>query len=253
MNRHHSERIIAALLTCVLSAVILLILFFTGLTWDRAALARMSIPEEESDEEIFIEPELLELPGEELPEITESEEREAPADKGEPEQAPEVNREIESPGKNEAVEAPKPAKVVTQSKPSPVKVTEPKKSEKEPKRATDPTAGKFGPKNGVKDGKNKGQGTGQQGTAKVKGSVRGRDFRPGPSFTAEVSQRTVVVVSVTVNSAGKVTYARVSNSGGASGKVQEQCRQNAYKARWTEKQGAPDANGTITYTITPRI
>lgn len=251
MNKRYTDRIWAAAATAAIAAIILLTLFFTGLTWDKAAIAQSSIPEGESPEELFIEPELLELPGEELPDITDA--PEAPAENGQPEQAPEENRQVESPGKNEQPEAPKAAKPVTQTKPSPVKVTEPKKTESEPKKATNPTAGKFSTKNGSTDGKNAGQGTGTKGTAKAQGSVRGREFKGADRFTAEVSQKTVVVIAVTVNADGKVIWARVQDGGGASKAVQNQCKQNAYTARWTAKPGAPDANGTIRYTITPKL
>lgn len=250
MQTRHSDRLIAAVATGVIAAIILLVLFFSVITWDKAALAQASIPEITSaEDEVFLEPELLEEPGEELEEISDA--PEAPAEQGEPEPAPEVNRMKEVKGENPDP-APKVDKVVSQTKPSPVKVTEPPKSDKEPKKATDPLAGKFSSRNGRKDGKAGGQGSGTDGISHANGSVRGRRFKGAPAFTAEVNQKYIVKVSVTVNEAGKVTEAHISDGGGAPTAVRNKCLQNAKKASWDAKPGAPDASGLLTYTITPK-
>ena len=65
MTRTDKDRAIAAGLTFIVALIILLTLFFGGISWDRQALAESSTPELMPPEELFIEPELVEL-GEEV-------------------------------------------------------------------------------------------------------------------------------------------------------------------------------------------
>ncbi|MBD5218001.1 MAG: hypothetical protein HDS73_05865 [Bacteroidales bacterium] len=250
MHKRNSDRLIAAIATAILAAIILLTLFFTGLSWDKEVLALNSIPEVAPEEEVFLEPELLEEPGEEIEE--KQEELEAAADRGEPDPAPELNRVKEVAGENPEP-APKVEKQVTTTKPSPVKATEPPKTDKEPKRATDPLAGKFSSRNGSKDGRINGNGAAKTGTAQTQGSVRGRKFKGAAALTAEVNQKIVVRVSVTVDAEGRVKAASISDGGAADSKLRNKILANAKTARWEAKPGAPDASGILTYTITPKL
>ncbi|MCM1291303.1 MAG: hypothetical protein NC201_00485 [Prevotella sp.] len=251
MSNSAKDKYIAAAVTALICVAILLTLFFSSISWEKEAIAQASLPEVAAEEPLFIEPEILEEPGEELPDITDA--PEAPADKGEPESAPEENRKIEAPGKNVEPKAPNVEKPLSQKKESPVKVTEPKKNNKDFKRATDPTAGKFSGKNGVKDGKNRGEGTGNKGIAAASGSVRGRNFKGTRGFRPSVNQKYTVTVAVTVTDEGKVKYARVSKSGGAPAELQQQCVNDAYTAKWDARPGVPDANGTITFSVKPAL
>lgn len=61
MNQEkRTDSIIAAAITFVVALLILLFLFFGGMTFDRAELAVSSTPEiEPLEEELFIEPEIM--------------------------------------------------------------------------------------------------------------------------------------------------------------------------------------------------
>lgn len=91
---------IAAAVTFAAALVILLFLFGCGLNYDRSLIAETSTPEimPLEDEEMFIEPEIIEDLGE--PDAVTHDEP-APATKGEPAPAPEENTKQVVPGKNE--------------------------------------------------------------------------------------------------------------------------------------------------------
>lgn len=246
MNKSTSDKIIAGLVTLFITALIIVTLVLGGLTWDKSLLAETYASD--STEELFIEPDILEEdPGEELPDIIDEEA--APAPQGEPEPAEADNREIITPGENPEP-APAVTKPATQKKPSPVKAVEPKKTEEKEKKATSVNAVKNAfSKNGSKDSKKNGTSVGKSGVSTT-GSARGRKFMGCPHFTVAASERTVVKVRVTVNAAGKVVSASVSSGGNAEQKAA--CLRAAKQAKWSEKPGAADATGTITFTITPK-
>ena len=159
MRRENKDRMIAACGTALLTGLLLLVLFTGSIGWDRAVLSAVSIPEEQSDEELFIDPELIDLGELE----TEKTDAPAPSEVGEPEKAETDNREPIERGENPKA-APAVEKKVTQTHESPVKATEPSQSEKERKKVTSKVANSFSGKNGNPDGKPGGKGSGDTQT-----------------------------------------------------------------------------------------
>lgn len=243
-RQEKKDSLVAALLTMIVVALILLCLFFGGMTWDKAALAESSTPELQSDEELFIEPELVEL-GEETSETID---KPAPAIKGEPDPAPEDRTEIIEPGENPKPAPPEP-KTVTSKKESKIKKKEPSQTDRDRQKATSSMANKFSVKNGAPEGKDQGTGAGGTGVG-IKGNARGRTFISCPKPDVYLRHKTVVTVAVVIDAEGKVVSA--SASGSAEATIRRRCEQAARGARWTAKKGAAETRGTITFTITPR-
>lgn len=152
------DKYIAAGITFAVALILLLFLFFCGMDFDRSMLAETSMPEIQAlveDEELFIEPEIVENLGEQ--EAVKNDEP-APMIKGN-RKSSDREHQTRSAGKN-----PKPApaepKKVTQKKESPVKATEPSKTDEEKKKVTSKLAGKFSPHNGAESGKSGSSGAG---------------------------------------------------------------------------------------------
>lgn len=245
MTRRDKDSAIAAALTFLVALLILLVLFFGSLRFDRAALAQASMPElPEEEEEIFIEPELLEL-GEEQ---SVRHDAPAPSYKGEPEKADEIQTEKIVKGEN-----PKPAppaeRLVTSKAKSEVKSVEPPATDKEEKQVKSKIAGKFATSNGDTGGRSDGTGSGGTGVG-VSGNARGRTFISCPKPDVALRHKTIVTVRVVIDASGKVISA--SASGSADAYIRRKCEQAARQARWSEKKGAAETHGSLTFTITPR-
>lgn len=244
MKRYDKDRAIAAFLTFLVALAILLTLFFGGISWDRQALAEASTPEI-MDEEVFIEPELVEL-GEEN---AVNHDKPAPAMKGEPDPAPEDKAEIIEPGPKPEPAPPKP-KLNTQKKESKMKVEEPSQTDKERQKATSSVANKFSHRNGAVEGTDKGtSGAGGTGVG-VSGNAHGRSFISCPKPDVALRHKTVVTVNVVIDAEGKVVEATAKGSADAS--IRRKCEAAARQARWSAKKGATSTRGSITFTITPR-
>lgn len=252
MKQQQNDRLVAGIITALLTALILVGLFVGGMTFDRQTLAESSTPEIQPDEEYFIEPlPIVEDPGE--PDIDNSAEQqeEAPTEQGEPEPAPVENNKVVVNGENTKqppVQRPMP---VTQTKESPVKVVPPKKTDKPDSKVTSKVANAFSGKNGAVGGKPGGTGTGGTGTASVSGSSRGRSMLGCPKPDVAIKQRVVISVNVTINEAGNVVSAHAT--GGAAQYLRTACEQAARHARWTPMKGAGTVAGVITFTITPKM
>lgn len=246
MKKEEKDRALAAAITFITVLLILLLLFFGGIYFDRELLAEASTPELQ-EEEIFIEPELVEL-GEEA--STNLNNTPAPTLKGEPAPAPEEQVEIVEPGeKPKPVEKPV-VKEVTQKKESKVTKEEPSETDKERRKATSAVANKFSSKNGQTEGSDNGtSGAGGTGVG-VSGNAHGRTFISCPKPDVALRHKTVVTVNVVIDSEGKVTEASASGSADAS--IRRKCEDAARKARWSAKKGATSTRGSITFTITPR-
>lgn len=244
MKRYDKDRAIAAFLTFLVALAILLTLFFGGISWDRQALAKASTPEI-MDEEVFIEPELVEL-GEEN---AVNHDKPAPAMKGEPDPAPEDKAEIIEPGPKPEPAPPKP-KLNTQKKESKMKVEEPSQTDKERQKATSSVANKFSHRNGAVEGTDKGtSGAGGTGVG-VSGNAHGRSFISCPKPDVALRHKTIVTVNVVIDAEGKVVEATAKGSADAS--IRRKCEAAARQARWSAKKGATSTRGSITFTITPR-
>lgn len=243
------DSFIAASVTFLVALLLLLALFFCYLSFDNTNLTA-STPniEQMEEEELFIEPEIIEDLGE--PDAVEHDQP-APAFNGTPEQAETENTKLVVPGKNDKP-APPVAKPISQQKESPVKATEPSKTNEEKKTVTSKMSGKFSSQNGSENGKSGNNGAGGVGVG-IAGSVSGRTFIGCPSPKVELQNKVVVVVNVTINSEGKVTKATArSKSGKASDSILRACERAARSARWTEDKATPSATGSITFTITPK-
>jgi len=243
MHREQKDRLIALIATAATVGVLMVILFFGSIKWDRDALSRVSVEDESEDEELFIDPELVDLGEMEAP----ATDAPAPSELGEPEKAEEDNPDPVEKGDN-----PKPApmveKKVTQHNESPVKTSEPSATEKEKKRVTSKVADSFSGRNGKTDGKFGHTGSGDAGVG-VSGNARGRTFLGCPKPEVELSRRTLVTVDITVDESGRVVSA--SARGSANAQIRRKCEQSARQARWSKKPGAGITPGTITFTITP--
>lgn len=243
------DRIIAAAVTAVAVLLILLFLFVGGMNYDRSMLAQTSTAEiEPPEEEMFLEPELLQNLGE--PESVAHDDP-APAQKGKPEQA-----EVENVKKTERGDNPKPAppveKKVTQPKESPIKATEPMKTDEDKKKVTSKMANKFPGQNGAETGKTGSAGAGGTGVG-ISGSVTGRTFMGCPKPNVALQNKVVVEVRVTIDSSGRVIAATArSKQGKASPAILSACEQAARGARWNEDAKTPTAKGSLTFTITPK-
>ena len=120
MKKEDKDRAIAAALTFLVTLVLLLVLFFGGISFDRQELAESSTPELlPPEEELFIEPELVDL-GEET--SVNHNTKPAPSLKGEPEPAPEDHAEIVDPGEKPDPVVKPVQKEITQKKESPVQI-----------------------------------------------------------------------------------------------------------------------------------
>lgn len=236
---------IAAAVTLVAVALTLLLLFTCFIGWNRDDLLSASAMQQKDDEELFIDPELIDLGEMSTPEIDEA----TPAEIGEPEKADADVRQPIEPGQNPDP-APPIEKKITQKDESPVKTTEPQQTKEERRKASTKVADKFSGKSGVADGKfESSAGAGATGVG-VTGKARGRSFLGCPKPVVELTNKVTVVVNIVVNENGNVISA--SARGSASATIRRKCEEAALKARWSKKRGAGDTPGTITFVITPR-
>ncbi|MDE6578849.1 MAG: hypothetical protein K2K58_11850 [Muribaculaceae bacterium] len=235
------------LLTIAAAVIIFLFLYFGYMSFPPVSpppKPEIALAATEDEEELFIEPEIVEL-GEQNTEL-----KDAPAEalKGEPVQAPVEQTEVIEPGPKEKPAPPTP-KVVTQKKESAVKATEPSKTDKERQEASSTVASKFSSRNGSPTGSDKGSaGAGGSGIG-IAGSAHGRTFQGCPKPDVALRHKTVVKVSVLIDADGKVTEATASGSADAS--IRRKCEAAAKQARWSPKKGATPTRGTLTFTITP--
>ncbi len=248
MKREDKDRAIAAGLTFFVALILLLVLFFGGISFDRQMLAESSTPElMPVEEELFIEPELVDL-GEEA--SVNQTTKPAPSLKGEPEPAPEDHVEIVEPGEKPTPVVKPVVKEVTQKKESKVQKEEPSLTDKERQKATSSVANKFAPKNGQTEGSDKGtSGAGGEGVG-VSGNANGRSFISCPKPDVALRHKTIVKVNVVIDAEGKVIEATATGSADAT--IRRKCEAAAKQARWSAKKGATSTRGSITFTITPR-
>lgn len=252
MARPVDSRLIAAGGALLAAIALVLMLMLCGLTQDPDALAQAT-PAAPPDTDVqYIDPELLEPPA---PDGTDpdSDVPEQPAQQplGLEQQAPEVSKEKIVDGKN-----PQPAvsteKLVTQKQPSPVKTTEPAPAKKPESNIASSMGSKFNGKNGSPTGSQGGYATGGKGTG-VNGKLSGRKFLGCDMPQVRLRAKYTVVIRVEVNAQGKVISASVSSAGGAPRDVQDKCLAAARTARWSAKEGASNARGSLSFTLVPNI
>lgn len=252
MARPVDSRLIAAGGALLAAIALVLMLMLCGLTQDPDALAQAT-PAVPPDTDVqYIDPELLDPPA---PDGTDPADDvpEQPAQQplGLEQQAPEVSKEKIVDGKN-----PQPAvsteKLVTQKQPSPVKTTEPAPAKKPESNIASSMGSKFNGKNGSPTGSQGGYATGGKGTG-VNGKLSGRKFLGCDMPQVRLRAKYTVVIRVEVNAQGKVISASVSSAGGAPRDVQDKCLAAARTARWSAKEGASNARGSLSFTLVPNI
>lgn len=226
----------------IVALALLLLLYFGRVGYSRTQTATASTPEPE--EELYIDPELLDLGEEEAAQRDAA----AAAPRGVPQQTEKPSEQTTVRGVSEKAAPPK-EKRTTQPKPSPAKESEPKASDKERKMADSRTSKAFSPDNGATDGREGASGSGGIATG-IAGNVAGRVFKSCPKPDVTLRNRTVVKVRVTVDAAGCVTAATAISGGNAA--LRKKCERAALQARWSEKKGARPVSGTLTFTLIPR-
>lgn len=251
MQEYRRDKIIAAAVTLLVALLIMLILIFGYLSFDKMQLAHAENEPQIQTEELFVEPEILE----DLGEVNATEHDEpAPALQGTPAESEQENTKLVVPDKN-----PKPApqveKPITQPKESNVKATTPPMSDEEKKKVTSKVANKFSPNNGTESGKTGSSGAGGAGVG-VSGNVSGRTFKGCPKPSVALQNKVVVRVNLSVDANGRVvpgsTSTRLVSGQDPSGSIRKACEKAALQARWNEDKDTPSARGSITFTITPR-
>lgn len=253
-----SQRIAAAatLLIALLLWLLLILVPVAGEEPVKPQKAEIALanPDDLLDPEEFIEPERLvedagEASSEEAPEPEPT-----PKPAGEPEKGP-VNDKVVTSGSN-----PKPntsaERLATQRQTSPVKATEPSTHDEPDQKISSEVGGKFSKHNGTHDGKQ--TGTAGSSTADGKGVSAagtmggGRSLKSiNKSLQVKLSKPVVVKVEVTVDADGRSSHARCITPG-VDASLRRKVEQQSNTARWTPKKGAPNATGTITWTIAPR-
>ena len=256
-QRDRKAAIIAAAITFVAALVILVLLFVLSVgSDDRRMMSEVSVPEMQDDEEIFLEPELLDMsePGDELTEEDIQEEEAAPQPPGEPDPA-----EVEQPQrvvKNEVPPEEPPVsnkpKLVSTKEPSDVKTSTPKLSAEEEKRIA-AIGGKLKTdNNGSRTGNESAEtGNGQAGMSS-QGNLngdKGRKMLSCPTSRPTLNRDYTIRVSVQVTADGNVKSASLANSGGAPANLTSLCVDLAKKSKWTPKADAPIATGTIVFSL----
>lgn len=240
------DSLVAALVTMVAMALIVVWLVMTSLHYDER-MASVQNPELE-EEEIFLDPELLEQHTTSVgEEDAVAQDAPAPEVKGEPVPSPVEQPHTVNDGENSIHSAEQ--NLVASDRENPVQTVAPDKKKEAEKVATS-MAGKFGAKPGNVEGKFDTPG-GSSGVASgVTGKMSGRQFLGCPLPQVSLAHKTTVTVSITVDADGNVLTATAS--GAASRDIRKKCEQAAMQARWSAKKGAASTRGSLTFTIIPK-
>ncbi len=245
MNKDNKPSIIAAITAILFGLALFIFLYWGSIDFGAGYFARASIPEPEEEEELFLDPELID-PGEDESSVQSAPQPEAQGspevvEKPEP-QTPVVKGEAETP-------APQKPKQVTAKEKSEVKAAEPRKTEKAERQAQGKVANAF-QNSGTDKGRNNSAGAGGASFG-VSGHTNGWKFLGCPNPQVRLRNKVTVTVSITVDANGVVTSARAR---GANADIRRACEAAARQARWeplANRKGRT-ADGTITFTITPR-
>lgn len=241
------DSLIAAIVTFLAIALMLVWLFAATLRYDEKMAASTENPQLE-EEEIFLDPELLLQNDKTIGEPdSKANDTPAPEVKGTPAPAAEEQPHTVVSSENTI---PSPEQNLISSKAeSPVQTTAPEKKKEEEKVATS-MAGKFASKPGSVAGKFDSSGSSDAVGSGVTGKMSGRQFLGCPLPDVALSHKTTVTVSITVDADGKVMTATAS--GAATREIRKKCEQAAMQAKWSPKKGATSTRGSITFTIIPK-
>ncbi|MCM1320213.1 MAG: hypothetical protein NC217_07520 [Muribaculaceae bacterium] len=264
MKRPTTAQNIAMSVT-VLTAILLLLLLFgvhiitPAPTADKAKSAQaMADPEllEQTDEEMFIEPELVNIGDpDNLDELADD----ALTPQGEPLQAEVPNDRLVVNGPNPN-DNPSPETLVATAKPNAQAKTTPPSAKNKPNQqiaSTEPSVNVS-----FNNGKNSGKGsTAQSGSGNASsGQARGEAtggrklIAPFPTITGfTISSTTTVTVTVQVKADGSVVpgSAKVIGLKSEYRDLRQKLIVASEKTRWTPKKGAATVQGTITWTLKP--
>lgn len=245
-QQEKKDSLIAAGITALSMVLIVIILASCkiSMTLTPEPVLPDSTPELMADEE-FLEPEILQVKGE--PNAVNNDSP-APTVQGQPKLAPVENTRLVTPGKNPNP-APPGEKLVTTKHDSPITATEPSVTKEEKQEVTSKVARGFAARNGAEDGKPASSGAGGTGVG-ISGSAAGRTYQGCTPPSVSLRHATTVKVAVVIDASGKVIEAKASGS--ASPEIRKACERAAYTARWSEKKGAGESRGTLTFNITPR-
>lgn len=241
------DSIIAGLITFFCVLLILLWLLFTSLQYDEKLAVAGTNPELE-EEELFLDPELLLDQHREVgePEAV-NHDTPAPEIKGEP--IPSQTEETHTAHSGENIKPAAEQQLITSSAESAVDNAAAQRKKEEEKVAQS-MQGKFKTNPGSVAGKFD-SASGSEGSGSgVSGRISGRQFLGCPLPDVELTHKTTVTVSITVDAAGKVTAATAS--GPTTAAIRKKCEAAAMKARWSPKEGAAETHGTIIFTIIPK-
>lgn len=247
-HNERKDRTIAGIVALVITGLILLLLIFSkiGGSLD-SLLAENKIIEEE--EEIFLEPELMNL-GE--PESMLNDEP-APRLQGEPEFSETPSDELVERGESQTPTTQ--PRQVTQTTESSVQATTPTATEREESRISTSVRNSFNRQNGDQSGTSQNaNGSGGTGIGKI-GNIKGRTFLGCGNPAITIAKEVTIVVRVTVDENGNVTSASFkSDSGPGAGnkRLRDACVQASRNAKWSAKKGTASQTGTITWRLKPK-
>lgn len=249
----------------VLTAILLLLLLFgvhimspAPATSPKDSKHAVIDPEllEQTDEEMFIEPELAELGD---PDNSDELTDDALTPQGEPEQADVPNDKLVVNGSN-VNDNPSPETLVATTKPNAkAQTTTPSQKDKpDQKIASTEPAVNVSFNNGKKTGKGStaqsGNGTAASGQARGEATGGRKMIPPYPTVTGFTINSTITLtVTVQVKDDGTVVPGSANVIGLSSNftELKKKLKTASEKTRWTPKKGAPTAQGTITWTLKP--
>lgn len=261
-NGNRKSKLIALIATALFHGLILLMLLFCFLKYPPEGMKQY--PPEPEKEIVFNEVEELYASGEfvRVGDTYEETLNDAPAESGVENDVPPQN----GPDAADAGVAADPSKVVSSDRPSPMKVDNkpkgPTKEEIEAEKARQEAARREKAKKNADDATKKafgGSGSGQSGQADgnaASGSISGTPGNGVKGRTLEhwdkVSSTKIgeIAIRVKVDSKGKVisaTYDPSRSTGAVAGdtSMRERCRRKSLDCRFSVKEGAPTASGTI--------
>lgn len=248
--QRYKDKLIAVGVTLGVVIAIVLVLCFAAMRYEAHLVQASPTPDVVMDEEMFIEPEIIDLnhDGEDLITNADASQKveESPA-AGMPDPSPTPQPQARPKSTNPDPNAPKRDTPATQQTPSPVKTTPAPTSKEDEKRLSALTGMKNA--NNGSDTSHKQTSEGEkQGDVNASGSVSGRKMLSCPSRPTKIKEPVKVVVRIVVDADGKVKSARATSGPAA---YRSLCEGWARASQWTPRENAPDASGSITFNIRP--
>lgn len=239
------DKIIAATTTAVVAIIILLFLLFSSIGQSiEELIAQQDLSQEE---EIFIEPELMNLG--ETEQIRDNEA--APKIQGTPQHSETPSQELIEQGESSTPSIQ--ARQITQTDESQVQTTPPPATEQE-SRISSAMRDRFNRPNGNENASSNENGSGNSGIGKT-GNLKGRTFLGCSNPSISISKEVTIIVRITVDENGNVTNASfMSDSGPGAGnkRLRDACVKASKNAKWSAKKGTATQTGSITWHLKPK-